>query len=151
MHPFTANGHITDLVSSNLPGQLCFSLKRVGRARASLISGEGDLLSHPNGNGIPGQLAFVNQKVNQPSRIELKPDAIGFGTLSAEITPSTPGAFFDNNDEYDLDHPTEGFASIPEAIEEICQGKVSSLPCYLIFAVQQVCLGIAFLQNILCY
>ncbi|KAJ6413651.1 hypothetical protein OIU84_006452 [Salix udensis] len=47
----------------------------------------------------------------------------GSGTLSAEITPST-GGFFVDNDEYDLDRPTEGCASIPEAIEDIHQGKM---------------------------
>uniref|UniRef100_A0A6N2NAS5 Uncharacterized protein n=1 Tax=Salix viminalis TaxID=40686 RepID=A0A6N2NAS5_SALVM len=57
-----------------------------GRARASLVSGEGDLLSYPNGNGGPDKF------VNQSPAIELQPDAIGFGTLSAETTP-TNGSF----------------------------------------------------------
>lgn len=39
----------------------------------------------------------------------------------AEITPMTSG-FVAN--EYDLDRPTEGFSSIPEAIEDIYQGNV---------------------------
>ncbi|KAF2283943.1 hypothetical protein GH714_017447 [Hevea brasiliensis] len=46
-----------------------------------------------------------------------------FWNLTAEITPTT-SAFFPNDDEYDLDHPTDGFASIPEAIEDIRQGKL---------------------------
>ncbi|WCJ31938.1 Riboflavin biosynthesis protein RibBA [Euphorbia peplus] len=53
----------------------------------------------------------------------LQPDAIGFGTLSAEITP-TPAHFFPYNDQYDLDSPTPGFASIPDAIEDIRHGKL---------------------------
>ncbi|KAJ6775085.1 GTP CYCLOHYDROLASE II-RELATED [Salix purpurea] len=68
---------------------------------------------------VSGQDKFVNQSPG----VELQPDAIGFGTLSAEITPST-GGFFVDNDEYDLDRPTEGCASIPEAIEDIHQGKM---------------------------
>jgi 3,4-dihydroxy 2-butanone 4-phosphate synthase/GTP cyclohydrolase II len=87
-----------------------------------LISGEGDVLSYPNDNVVSGQDKFVNQS----PAIELQPDATGFGTLSAEITPTTAG-FLAANDEYDLDRPTEGFASIPEAIEDIRQGKVHPL------------------------
>ncbi|XP_011022835.1 PREDICTED: bifunctional riboflavin biosynthesis protein RIBA 1, chloroplastic-like isoform X2 [Populus euphratica] len=87
--PFMGRGHLTYLGYGNLGKKVRFSLKRDGggRARASVISGE------------------------------------GFGTLSAEITPTT-GGFFADNDEYDLDRPTEGFASIPEAIEDIRQGKL---------------------------
>ncbi|KAJ6305528.1 hypothetical protein OIU78_020964 [Salix suchowensis] len=89
MCSFVRRGHLTYLVSGNLAKKLCFSFKRDGRARASSITGEGDVS----------------------------------GTLSAEITPST-GGFFADNDEYDLDRPTEGCASIPEAIEDIHQGKM---------------------------
>lgn len=82
--------------------------------RSALLSGEGDLFSY-NGNSTVKQ-------ANQSTEIEIQPDAIAFGTLSAEITPTTTGSFNDN-DEYDLDYPTEGFSSIPEAIEDIRQGK----------------------------
>ncbi|KAG5245130.1 bifunctional riboflavin biosynthesis protein [Salix suchowensis] len=119
MCPFVRRGHLTYLVSGNLAKKLCFSFKRDGRARASSISGEGDVLSYPNDIIVSGQDKFVNQSPG----VELQPDAIGFGTLSAEITPST-GGFFVDNDEYDLDRPTEGCASIPEAIEDIHQGKM---------------------------
>jgi 3,4-dihydroxy 2-butanone 4-phosphate synthase/GTP cyclohydrolase II len=117
-------GHLTCLGYGNLGKKVCFSFKRDGRgrARASLISGEGDVLSYPNDNVVSGQDKFVNQS----PAIELQPDATGFGTLSAEITPTTAG-FLGANDEYDLDRPTEGFASIPEAIEDIRQGKVHPL------------------------
>ncbi|KAI5587832.1 hypothetical protein BDE02_05G057900 [Populus trichocarpa] len=119
--PFVRRGHLTYLGSGDLAKKLCFSFKRDGRAGAgaSSISGEGDVLSYPNDNIVSGQDMFVNQSPG----VELQPDAIGFGTLSAEITPST-GGFFADNDEYDLDRPTEGCASIPEAIEDIHQGKM---------------------------
>ncbi|CAI9287039.1 unnamed protein product [Lactuca saligna] len=45
------------------------------------------------------------------------------GTLSAETTP-TMNSFSNEADEYDLDQPTTGFSSIPEAIEDIRQGKM---------------------------
>uniref|UniRef100_A0A6M2EZA4 GTP cyclohydrolase II domain-containing protein n=1 Tax=Populus davidiana TaxID=266767 RepID=A0A6M2EZA4_9ROSI len=119
--PFMGRGHLTYLGYGNLGKKVCFSFKRDGRgrARASLISGEGDVLSYPNDNVVSGQDKFVNQS----PAIELQPDATGFRTSSAEITPTT-GGFFADNDEYDLDRPTEGFASIPEAIEDIRQGKL---------------------------
>ncbi|KAF9681848.1 hypothetical protein SADUNF_Sadunf05G0045600 [Salix dunnii] len=119
MCQFVRRGHLTYLGSGNLAKKLCFSFKRDGRARASSISGEGDVLSYPNDIIVSGQDKFVNRSPG----VELQPDAIGFGTLSAEITPST-GGFFVDNDEYDLDRPTEGCASIPEAIEDIHQGKM---------------------------
>ncbi|KAJ6918722.1 hypothetical protein NC651_012852 [Populus alba x Populus x berolinensis] len=119
--PFVRRGHLTYLGSGDLAKKLCFSFKRDGRAGAgaSSISGEGDVLSYPNDNIVSGQDKFVNRSPG----VELQPDAIGFGTLSGEITPST-GGFFADNDEYDLDRPTEGCASIPEAIEDIHQGKM---------------------------
>ena len=55
-------------------------------------------------------------------RIETQSDEIGFGTLSAEIKPATSGFF--HNDEYDLESPTDGFASILDTIEDIRKGKV---------------------------
>nr|POF22894.1 bifunctional riboflavin biosynthesis protein riba 1, chloroplastic [Quercus suber] len=39
-------------------------------------------------------------------------------------TAPTSGAFPIENDEFDLDCPTKGFSSIPEAIEDIRQGKM---------------------------
>ncbi|KAL7199786.1 hypothetical protein ACSBR2_021980 [Camellia fascicularis] len=55
--------------------------------------------------------------------IEIQLDAIAFGTLGAETTPATFGFPIDN-DEFDLDYPTKAFSSIPEAIEDIRQGKM---------------------------
>jgi 3,4-dihydroxy 2-butanone 4-phosphate synthase/GTP cyclohydrolase II len=55
--------------------------------------------------------------------IEIQPDSISFGTLSADTTPIMT-SFPADDDELDLDHPTPGFASIPEAIEDIRQGKI---------------------------
>ena len=55
-----------------------------------------------------------------------QPDTVAFGTLAEEITPNTIG-YFTTDDEFDLDRPTEGFSSIPEAIEDIRQGRVCPL------------------------
>ncbi|KAJ4850489.1 Bifunctional riboflavin biosynthesis protein RIBA 1, chloroplastic [Turnera subulata] len=122
--PFKATRCTNDLLFSNPARNLYFGSRGIGRAKASLTSGEGDPLFYTNGNIGQGQVTFVNKNPNQQRlEMELQPDAIGFGTLSAEITP-TASAFFPDNDEYDLDRPTVGFASIPEAIEDIRQGKL---------------------------
>ncbi|XP_028753102.1 bifunctional riboflavin biosynthesis protein RIBA 1, chloroplastic-like, partial [Neltuma alba] len=74
-----------------------------------LISGEGDLLSYSNGHESVG--------------LEVQPDEIAFGALVADKVVTTNG-FPVDNDEFDLDRPTKGFASIPEAIEDIREGKM---------------------------
>lgn len=119
----TANGCNPVLFLSNCTRKMGLSFKGVAKVRAALVSGEGDVLSFPNGNGVLAEKAgFFNGVVEQQTGIETQPpDAIGFGSLAAEITPTTSGFFAD---EYDLDRPTEGFASIPEAIEDIRQGKL---------------------------
>ncbi|CAM8909720.1 unnamed protein product [Rhodiola kirilowii] len=89
-------------------------------ARATIATGEGDLASYHNGNGIAVDSAFSR---DEPVGIETQPDALAFGTLSADTIPTASG-FPDDNDEFDLDRPTEGFASIPEAIEDVRKGKM---------------------------
>uniref|UniRef100_A0A5B7AKY4 GTP cyclohydrolase II n=1 Tax=Davidia involucrata TaxID=16924 RepID=A0A5B7AKY4_DAVIN len=117
---FSANGNTFHLSSIQLGSKSCFSIKGHGRTRAALLSGEGDLMPHPNGTSVVGKDALFG---DLSSGIEIQPDAIAFGTLAAETTPTTSG-FPVDNDEYDLDRPTEGFSSIPEAIEDIRQGKI---------------------------
>ncbi|XAR53033.1 GTP cyclohydrolase II [Bertholletia excelsa] len=69
---------------------------------------------------IKGKSAFF---YDLSSGVERQPDAIAFRTLAAETTPAIV-SFPIENGEFDLDHPTEGFSSIPEAIEDIRQGKM---------------------------
>ncbi|XP_009365819.2 bifunctional riboflavin biosynthesis protein RIBA 1, chloroplastic isoform X2 [Pyrus x bretschneideri] len=101
-----ANGRLSGFFTPSVSWKLCFHSKGSIQARALL--GEDGLLSYPNGN---------------PTGSEIQPDALGFGTLSAETTPTFSG-FSSENDEGDLDHPLHGFSSIPEAIEDIRQGKM---------------------------
>ena len=58
--------------------------------------------------------------------IQIQPDSVQFGTLVADIAPSSTG-FPVDNDESDLDRPTEGFSSISDAIQDIRNGKVQLL------------------------
>lgn len=69
---------------------------------------------------------FLNECTEQSAGTKSQPDAVAFETLATEITPNTTG-FFTTDDEFDLDRPTVGFSSIPEAVEDIRQGKVGPL------------------------
>lgn len=87
---------------TRLGGKSSLSVRYPGVTRAALVSGDSDTLAYSNGN------------------------AVALGALSADFAPTTDGFPVDNG-EFDLDRPTEGFASIPEAIEDIRQGKVENL------------------------
>ncbi|KAJ4811246.1 Riboflavin biosynthesis protein RibBA [Rhynchospora pubera] len=51
-----------------------------------------------------------------------KADFMVLGTMSADMAP-VPDGFSGGDEERDLDCPTEGFSSIPDAIDDIQQGK----------------------------
>lgn len=126
---YFANGY-TSNVSVVRPGsKLSFSNRSSGMTRAALVSGEGDLLAYANGNNILENSTLLG---DQPVGIEMQPDAVSFGALSADTAPTSTG-FPADNDEFDLDRPTAGFASVPEAIEDIRQGKVGYFLCILLF------------------
>lgn len=116
MNLFSSDGCTctSNLAFVNLGYKSCFNIKRDTITRAALLSGEGDLLSYTNGKSTLTS--------DQSIGIEIQPDAIAFGTLTADSIPTSTG-FPVDNDEFDLDSPTEGFSSIPEAIEDIRQGK----------------------------
>ncbi|CAN8314752.1 unnamed protein product [Cochlearia groenlandica] len=69
---------------------------------------------------------FSSSKSNNGSMgIELQPDLVSFGTLAAEMIPTTTMDSSEvDDDEFELDRPTDGFSSIPQAIEDIRQGKM---------------------------
>ncbi|KAL5992561.1 Bifunctional riboflavin biosynthesis protein RIBA 1, chloroplastic [Asimina triloba] len=64
----------------------------------------------------------VHEQSNLATSIKLKADSIALGTIEADIAPATNDSLI-NNDDFDLDQPSEGFSSIPQAIEDIRQGK----------------------------
>jgi 3,4-dihydroxy 2-butanone 4-phosphate synthase/GTP cyclohydrolase II len=126
VNPSLAKGYASDFPLIQLGGKLSSSIKGVGRTRATVISGEGDLLSYANEINVEENSTLIG---DQSVGIEIQPDAVTFGTLAADTIPTSSG-FPVDNDEFDLDRPTEGFSSIPEAIEDIRQGKVT---CFLSF------------------
>ncbi|KAL3635322.1 Bifunctional riboflavin biosynthesis protein RIBA 1, chloroplastic [Castilleja foliolosa] len=60
---------------------------------------------------------------NAINGVEVQSDSVVLGALSADMAPTSSG-FPVDNDEFDLDLPSEGFSSIPEAIEDIKNGKM---------------------------
>ncbi|KAJ9159145.1 hypothetical protein P3X46_024670 [Hevea brasiliensis] len=121
VNSFSANGSTLNSTFISIDGSKSpFSTKAIGKIQAAVVSDEGDLLSYTNGNIAAEKRTFID---NKPVEIKLQPDAIAFGTLGADTGP-VPHGFPIHNDEFDLDRPTEGFSSIPEAIEDIRQGKM---------------------------
>ncbi|XP_024317660.1 probable bifunctional riboflavin biosynthesis protein RIBA 1, chloroplastic isoform X2 [Brachypodium distachyon] len=68
----------------------------------------------------PSEHVFINGQANPSKTVQA--DAAAFGTIAADMAPVVDG-FSADDDELDLDLPTEGFSSIPEAIDDIRQGK----------------------------
>ncbi|XP_072061779.1 small ribosomal subunit protein uS2c isoform X2 [Arachis hypogaea] len=101
------------MASSNLSYYSSFSFLSHSRQRikATLISGVG------GGGGFD-----INENYESVG-IELQPDdAVPFGSVSPEIVLTRTDSSVDNN-EFDLAEPTKGFVFIPEATEDILQGK----------------------------
>ncbi|OAY45147.1 bifunctional riboflavin biosynthesis protein RIBA 1, chloroplastic isoform X2 [Manihot esculenta] len=121
VNSFSTNGCMLNSNSICIDGTKSpFGIKGVGKLKAAVVSDEGDLLSYSNGNNAAAKRTFID---NKPVEIKLQPGAIAFGTLVADTAPISSGFPIDD-DEFDLDRPTEGFSSIPEAIEDIRQGKM---------------------------
>ncbi|XP_030527612.2 bifunctional riboflavin biosynthesis protein RIBA 1, chloroplastic [Rhodamnia argentea] len=104
-----------------IPSKPCRS-RAIRKVTFAVLYGEDDLLPYSYNNGATsGQNVILDEQV-LPKRVHVNSNGVAFGTLAAEITPTTQD-FFPNEDVYDLDVPTEGFSSIPEAFEDIRQGK----------------------------
>ncbi|XP_027365870.1 bifunctional riboflavin biosynthesis protein RIBA 1, chloroplastic-like [Abrus precatorius] len=121
MPALNANGYKCDFMLGSPIRKMRFGLK-VDKVRA-VISGEGDLLSHLNNYTSPQKDVLIEKLTEEPIRITHQLDTFAFGTVSEEINPIINGFFADSN-EHHLDCPTQGFSSIPEAIEDIRQGKL---------------------------
>lgn len=106
----------SDLSSFPLGSKSFFSSKVDSRIRAALFSEEGNLRSHPIGTNAAATSTFLGD-------LSSAIDAVDFGALAVETIPTNVGFPVDNN-EYDLDSPSVGLSSIPEAIEDIRQGKM---------------------------
>lgn len=72
---------------------------------------------------MPNGARVIGLGKNSVTPTELETDSIAFGTVAVEITPETDNQVFISEDDADLDCPSKGFCSIPDAIEAIRQGK----------------------------
>lgn len=97
-----------------------FSIKTTGKVKAAVISKEDDLISFTNGNVPPSNGSLIDDRTEEP----LQADSVSLGTLAADSAPAPANGFVTEDDDFELDLPTSGFSSIPEAIEDIRQGKV---------------------------
>ncbi|KAJ4890797.1 hypothetical protein Rs2_30545 [Raphanus sativus] len=88
--------------------------RRLNNVRMGVMSEEGDVFSSSSSS---------KSKAGSMG-IELQPDLVSFGTLAAEMIPTTIVSSEVKDEEFDLDRPTDGFASIPQAIEDIRHGKL---------------------------
>ncbi|XP_022994016.1 bifunctional riboflavin biosynthesis protein RIBA 1, chloroplastic-like isoform X1 [Cucurbita maxima] len=89
--PYSSTGLVSELASNCKASKLFLGTRGSFQTRATVISGEGGILSSSNGNAV-----------------------VANNTNSFPI----------DEDEYDFDRPTEGFASVADAIEDIRQGKM---------------------------
>lgn len=118
--PSLVGGLTSNLAMVCLGNKLPRNVRGRFRTKAAIVSGEGDLLSFPSNSDMLDERVLDNDR---PVGIEMQPDAVALGALAADTAPTSVG-FVVDNDECDLDRPTEGFASIPEAIEDIRNGKI---------------------------
>lgn len=113
LHKFSLNGPGSDLSFLQLNASVSSATFRI---KATLTSGRGVWVSYPNSNGVG---------------TEGQRDVAAFGTPGIDTAvPAGSGFSDDDDDEYDFDTPTEGFASVPEAIEDVRNGKVVAFSVY---------------------
>ncbi|CAL9122846.1 unnamed protein product [Musa textilis] len=110
---FAVNQRISNFTSTGFGKAVCFSFKADDRFVAIPRSSESDIL--------PGESAVVEQDNATVNSMD-QADAVALGTMTVDMA-SVPDDFSIDNDDNDLDCPTEGFSSISEAIKDICQGK----------------------------
>ncbi|XP_042377479.1 probable bifunctional riboflavin biosynthesis protein RIBA 1, chloroplastic isoform X1 [Zingiber officinale] len=104
---------IPNVTSNGYKRTICFALKGNGAFVTIPNSSEGDVESADSA---------VSEQDNAHNSYILQADATSIQTVVADISP-VPNDFPIYNGELDLDCPTKGFSSIPEAIEDIRQGK----------------------------
>ncbi|TKY59474.1 Bifunctional riboflavin biosynthesis protein RIBA 1 [Spatholobus suberectus] len=109
LHKFSFNGHGSDLAVVQLNSRVPNAV-----IKATLTFGGGDLGSCPNSSDV----------VTSGVGTEVQRNVVAFGALGADAAVPAGSGFSDDDDKYDFDSPTEGFASILEAVEDIRNGKM---------------------------
>lgn len=111
---YVVTRRILNLTPNGFKKTSCFALKADGGFTTVPRSKENDVQSKES---------TVSEQDNATTNSMLQADPVAFGTVVADKAPVQQDFFIDN-DELDLDCPTEGFSSISDAIEDIRQGKV---------------------------
>ncbi|TKY59473.1 Bifunctional riboflavin biosynthesis protein RIBA 1 [Spatholobus suberectus] len=109
LHKFSFNGHGSDLAVVQLNSKVPNAV-----IKATLTFGGGDLGSCPNSSDV----------VTSGVGTEVQRNVVAFGALGVDTAVPAGSGFSDDDDKYDFDSPTEGFASILEAVEDIRNGKM---------------------------
>lgn len=119
---YTSHNKISPPIALGFKRNTTFSKIRCSGALKSI--GEGDDTDiHVGSLVVPNGAKVVGLGKKSMTSTELDTDTISFGTVTAEITPETDNQVFISEDDVDLDCPSKGFCSIPDAIEAIRQGK----------------------------
>ncbi|KAJ0981420.1 hypothetical protein J5N97_009675 [Dioscorea zingiberensis] len=121
LNPHATRSNAISVPFSSLRRALFFHLKGHHGFRAALRS------CNENNASFPSDGSFMGHNTNSDlenliTNVSLQNDSVVLGTIAADMAPASDG-FFTDNDERDLDVPTEGFSSIQEAIHDIRQGK----------------------------
>ncbi|KAK6156774.1 hypothetical protein DH2020_011022 [Rehmannia glutinosa] len=118
--PYGNTQHVNGVESFKQPGaKVGLSIKASGKIKSALFSEENDIRRHSAGSS--GAISSVIGDVS--GGVEVQSDSVVLGALAADMAPTTSG-FPVENDEFDLDLPSEGFSCISEAIEDIRKGKM---------------------------
>lgn len=114
VNPSAISRRSSNLAAISLTRSTCFALQGDGAFQTVSKSVDGDILSRPGD--------IFNGQKNIPISSVLQVDNVAVDTNVAGV-PAATDEFSSYDDERDLDCPTEGFATIEEAIEDIRQGK----------------------------
>lgn len=96
-----------------------FRVKASGKIRSALFSAENGNVPQSAGSDVASNALISGLS----GGVEIQSDSVELGALAADMAPTASG-FPLESDEFDLDMPSEGFSSIPEAIKDIREGKV---------------------------
>lgn len=126
-----------------LSAKFGLSIKATGGIKSALFSTENGHLPYAADSDVASK-ALIN---DVSSGVEVQSDSVVLGALAADMAPTTSG-FPVDNDEYDLDMPLKGFSSIPEAIEDVRNGKVGfSLDLMILIKSTTVSYGLILDRN----
>lgn len=114
VNPSAISRRSSNLAAISLTRSTCLALQGDGAFQTVSKSVDGDILSRPGD--------IFNGQKNIPISSVLQVDNVAVDTNVAGV-PAATDEFSSYDDERDLDCPTEGFATIEEAIEDIRQGK----------------------------